>query len=185
MDKFGNSVSTTTTINSSYGSKIVVEGAGFLLNNEMDDFSSKPGEPNQFGLIGSEANKIEPNKRMQSSMSPTIILKDDKTFMVIGSPGGSTISTIVLQVILNVLDFNMDIQQAIDIPHIHHQWLPDVINYERFGLSLDVIQSLKNKGQILGGIRSLGRCEGIVIDSENKIIFGATDSRGFGAAVGF
>ena len=185
VDKFGNSVSTTTTINSSYGSKIVVEGAGFLLNNEMDDFSSKPGEPNQFGLIGSEANKIEPNKRMQSSMSPTIILKDDKTFMLIGSPGGSTISTIVLQVILNVLDFNMDIQQAIDMPHIHHQWLPDVINYERFGLSLDVIQSLKNKGQVLGGIRSLGRCEGIVIDSEKKIIFGATDPRGYGAAVGF
>ncbi len=185
VDKFGNSVSTTTTINSSYGSKIVVEGAGFLLNNEMDDFSSKPGEPNQFGLIGSEANKIEPNKRMQSSMSPTIILKDDKTFMLIGSPGGSTISTIVLQVILNVLDFNMDIQKAIDMPHIHHQWLPDVINYERFGLSLDVIQSLKNKGQVLGGIRSLGRCEGIVIDSENKIIFGATDPRGYGAAVGY
>lgn len=185
VDKFGNSVSTTTTINSSYGSKIVVEGAGFLLNNEMDDFSSKPGEPNQFGLIGSEANKIEPNKRMQSSMSPTIILKDDKTFMLIGSPGGSTISTIVLQVILNVLDFNMDIQKAIDMPHIHHQWLPDVINYERFGLSLDVIQSLKNKGQVLSGIRSLGRCEGIVIDSENKIILGATDPRGYGAAVGF
>lgn len=185
VDKFGNSVSTTTTINSSYGSKIVVEGAGFLLNNEMDDFSSKPGEPNQFGLIGSEANKIEPNKRMQSSMSPTIILKDDKTFMLIGSPGGSTISTIVLQVILNVLDFNMDIQKAIDMPHIHHQWLPDVINYERFGLSLDVIQSLKNKGQVLGGIRSLGRCEGIVVDSENKIIFGATDPRGYGAAVGY
>lgn len=185
VDKFGNSVSTTTTINSSYGSKIVVEGAGFLLNNEMDDFSSKPGEPNQFGLIGSEANKIEPNKRMQSSMSPTIILKDDKTFMLIGSPGGSTISTIVLQVILNVLDFNMDIQKAIDMPHIHHQWLPDVINYERFGLSLDVIQSLKNKGQVLDGIRSLGRCEGIVIDSVNKIIFGATDPRGYGAAVGY
>lgn len=185
VDKFGNSVSTTTTINSSYGSKIVVEGAGFLLNNEMDDFSSKPGEPNQFGLIGSEANKIEPNKRMQSSMSPTIILKDDKTFMLIGSPGGSTISTIVLQVILNVLDFNMDIQKAIDMPHIHHQWLPDVINYERYGLSLDVIQSLKNKGQVLGGIRSLGRCEGIVVDSENKIIFGATDPRGYGAAVGY
>ncbi len=185
VDKFGNSVSTTTTINSSYGSKIVVEGAGFLLNNEMDDFSSKPGEPNQFGLVGSEANKIEPNKRMQSSMSPAIILKDDKTFMVIGSPGGSTISTVVLQVILNVLDFNMDIQQAIDMPHIHHQWLPDVINYELFGLSLDVIQSLKNKGQVLSGIRSLGRCEGIVIDSENKIILGATDPRGYGAAVGF
>ena len=131
----------------------------------------KPGEPNQFGLIGSEANKIEPNKRMLSSMSPTIVLKDDKTFMVIGSPGGSTISTVVLQVVLNVLDFDMDIQQAIDMPRIHHQWLPDVINYERFGLSLDVIESLKNKGYILGGTRTLGRGEGIVVDSKIKYIW--------------
>ena len=185
IDKFGNAVSTTTTINSSFGSKVVVDGAGFLLNNEMDDFSSKPGEPNQFGLIGSEANKIEPGKRMQSSMSPTIILKDDKAFMLIGSPGGSTISTVVLQVILNVLDFGMDIQQAIDMPRIHHQWLPDEINYEKFGLSLDVIQSLQNRGHIFGGIRTLGRCEGIVVDFENEIFFGATDPRGYGAAIGF
>lgn len=185
VDKFGNAVSTTTTINSSFGSKVVVDGAGFLLNNEMDDFSSKPGEPNQFGLIGSEANKIEPGKRMQSSMSPTIILKDDKAFMLIGSPGGSTISTVVIQVILNVLDFGMDIQQAIDMPRIHHQWLPDEVNYEKFGLSLDVIQSLQNKGHIFGGIRTLGRCEGIVVDFENEIFFGATDPRGYGAAIGF
>ncbi len=185
VDKFGNAVSTTTTINSSFGSKVVVDGAGFLLNNEMDDFSSKPGEPNQFGLIGSEANKIEPGKRMQSSMSPTIILKDDKAFMLIGSPGGSTISTVVIQVILNVLDFGMDIQQAIDMPRIHHQWLPDEVNYEKFGLSLDVIQSLQNKGHIFGGIRILGRCEGIVVDFENEIFFGATDPRGYGAAIGF
>lgn len=185
VDKFGNAVSTTTTINSSFGSKIVVEGAGFLLNNEMDDFSSKPGEPNQFGLIGSEANKIEPNKRMLSSMSPTIVLKDDKPFMVVGSPGGSTISTVVLQVILNVLNFGMDIQQAIDMPRIHHQWLPDILYYERFGLSLDVIQALKNKRHIFGEKRTLGRCEGIVVDVENQIFFGATDPRGYGATVGF
>jgi gamma-glutamyltranspeptidase/glutathione hydrolase len=185
IDKYGNAVSTTTTINSSFGSKVVVEGAGFLLNNEMDDFSSKPGEPNQFGLIGSDANKIEPGKRMQSSMSPTIILKDNKPFMLIGSPGGSTISTVVLQVILNVLDYGMDIQQAIDMPRIHHQWLPDELNYERFGLSLDVIQSLQNKGHTIGDIRTLGRCEGIVVDFENEIFFGATDPRGYGAAIGF
>ncbi|MBE0551939.1 MAG: gamma-glutamyltransferase [Ignavibacterium sp.] len=185
IDKFGNAVSTTTTINSSFGSKVVVDGAGFLLNNEMDDFSSKHDEPNQFGLIGSEANKIEPGKRMQSSMSPTIILKDDRAFMLVGSPGGSTISTIVIQVILNVLDFGMDIQQAIDMPRIHHQWLPDEINYERFGLSLDVIQSLQNRGHLFGGIRTMGRCEGIVVDFENEIFFGATDPRGYGAAVGF
>ncbi|HEX9252630.1 MAG TPA: gamma-glutamyltransferase [Ignavibacteriaceae bacterium] len=185
IDKFGNAVSTTTTLNSSFGSKVVVEGAGFLLNNEMDDFSSKPGEPNQFGLIGSEANKIEPGKRMLSSMSPTIILKDDKAFMLVGSPGGSTIPTVVLQVILNILDFGMDIQQAIDMPRIHHQWLPDEVNYERYGLSLDVIQALQKKGHVFGGIRTLGRCEGIVVDFENEIIYGATDPRGFGAAIGF
>lgn len=185
IDKYGNAVSTTTTINSSFGSKVVVDGAGFLLNNEMDDFSSKPGEPNQFGLIGSEANKIEPGKRMLSSMSPTIILKDDKPYMLIGSPGGSTISTIVLQVILNVLDFDMDIQQAIDMPRIHHQWLPDVINYESFGMSLDIIHSLENRGHIFGEQRTLGRCEGILVDFNNKIFFGATDPRGYGAAIGF
>lgn len=185
VDKYGNAVSTTTTINSSFGSKVVVEGAGFLLNNEMDDFSSKPGEPNQFGLIGSEANKIEPGKRMLSSMSPTIILQDEKPFMVIGTPGGSTISTVVLQVILNVLDFGMDIQQAIDMPRIHHQWLPDEINYEKFGLSLDVIQSLQSKGHIFGTTRILGRCEGIVVDFENEILLGATDPRGYGAAIGY
>ncbi|HEX7357803.1 MAG TPA: gamma-glutamyltransferase [Ignavibacteriaceae bacterium] len=185
VDNFGNAVSTTTTINSSFGSKIVVEGAGFLLNNEMDDFSSKPGEPNQFGLIGSEANKIEPGKRMLSSMSPTIILKDDKPYMLIGSPGGSTISTVVLQVILNVLDFGMDIQQSIDMPRIHHQWLPDIIFTEKFGLSLDVMEALKSKGYEFGGYRTLGRCEGILIDKDNQIYFGATDPRGYGAAVGF
>jgi len=185
IDNFGNAVSTTTTINSSFGSKVVVEGAGFLLNNEMDDFSSKPGESNQFGLIGSEANKIEPGKRMLSSMSPTIILKDEKAYMIVGSPGGSTIPTVVLQVILNVLDFDMDIQQAIDMPRIHHQWLPDVINYEKFGLSLDVIQSLQNKGHRLGGVRTLGRCEGILVNFENKIFLGSTDPRGYGAAIGF
>ena len=185
IDKFGNAVSTTTTINSSYGSGIVVDGAGFLLNNEMDDFSSKPGVPNQFGLIGSEANKIEPGKRMLSSMSPTIVLKDNKPFLIVGSPGGSTISTVVLQVIMNVLDFDMNIQQAIDMPRIHHQWLPDIINYEDFGLSLDVIQSLQNLGHIFGDIRILGRVEGIIFDSENQIFYGATDPRGYGAAVGY
>jgi gamma-glutamyltranspeptidase/glutathione hydrolase len=185
IDKFGNAVSTTTTINSSFGSKIVVEGAGFLLNNEMDDFSSKPGEANQFGLIGSEANKIEPGKRMLSSMTPTIILNDEKPFMIIGSPGGSTISTVVLQVILNVLEFGMDIQQAIDMPRIHHQWLPDRIDYEKFSLTKDVIESLNVRGQIIGYEIILGRAEGIIADYINHVFFGASDSRGYGAAVGY
>ena len=173
VDRFGNAVSTTTTINSSYGSGVVVDGAGFLLNNEMDDFSSKPGVPNQFGLIGSEANKIEPGKRMLSSMSPTIVLKDNKPFLVVGSPGGSTIPTVVLQVIMNVLDFEMDIQQAIDMPRIHHQWLPDSTYNEKFGLSLDVIQALKNRGHKFGDERVLGRTEGILINSDDKIFYGA------------
>lgn len=182
IDKDGNAVSTTTTINSSYGSKVVVDGAGFLLNNEMDDFSSKPGEPNQFGLIGSDANKIEPHKRMQSSMSPTIVLKDNKPVLIVGSPGGSTISTVVLQVILNVLDFGMNIQQAINMPKFHHQWLPDQIDYENYGLSLDVKNSLMQKGQIFGNRRSLGRVEGIFFDEEENIFLGATDPRGYGKA---
>jgi gamma-glutamyltranspeptidase/glutathione hydrolase len=185
IDSYGNAVSTTTTINSSYGSKVVVEGAGFLLNNEMDDFSVKPGVPNQFGLTGSEANKIEPGKRMVSSMSPTILLKDDKPYLIIGSPGGSTISTVVLQVLMNVVDFRMDIQQAIDMPRIHHQWLPDKIDYEKFGLPADVISALKLMGHIIGEERILGRVEGILADYNQNIFYGATDPRGYGAAIGY
>lgn len=185
IDSYGNAVSTTTTINSGYGSKVVVEGAGFLLNNEMDDFSVKPGVPNQFGLTGSEANKIEPGKRMVSSMTPTILLKDNKPFLIIGSPGGSTIATVVLQVLMNAVDFGMDIQQAIDMPRIHHQWLPDRIDYEKFGLTMDVINSLKQKGHNIGFERSLGRVEGIIADYNSNIFYGATDPRGFGAAIGY
>jgi gamma-glutamyltranspeptidase / glutathione hydrolase len=184
-DSFGNAVSTTTTINSWYGNKIVVEGAGFLLNNEMDDFSSKPGTANQFGLLGGEANSIQPEKRMLSAMTPTIILKDDKPFLIAGSPGGSTIITVVLQVIMNCIDFGMDIQTAINQPRIHHQWFPERIDFEEFGLTLDVKQNLTSKGHIIGFRRSLGRVEGIMIDHSNKIIYGATDPRGYGAAVGF
>lgn len=185
VDKFGNAVSTTTTINSWFGNKIVVDGAGFFMNNEMDDFSSKPGSPNQFGLLGGEANSIQPNKRMLSAMTPTIVLKEGKPFMVIGSPGGSTIITTVLQVILNAIDFGMDIQEAIDAPRFHHQWLPDQIDYEKFGLSQDVMENLKSRGQNIGEERSLGRAEGIIIDSKKNIFFGATDSRANGLALGY
>jgi len=185
IDRYGNAVSTTTTINSSYGSKVVVDGAGFFLNNEMDDFSSKAGEPNQFGLIGSYANRIEPNKRMQSSMSPAIVLKDNTPVLIVGSPGGSTISTVVLQVILNVLNFGMDIQQAINKPRIHHQWLPDQIDYESFGLTIDVKNSLIERGHFIGSERSLGRVEGIFYDEIEKIFYGATDPRGYGKAASY
>lgn len=184
-DKFGNLVSVTTTINSGYGSKVVVDGCGFFLNNEMDDFSAKPGTPNQFGLLGGTANQIEPYKRMLSSMTPTIVLKNGKPFLVLGSPGGSTIITVVLQVILNCIDFGMDIRTAIDMPRIHHQWFPDQIYYEEFGLSEDVKENLLAKGHKLGEKRKLGLVEGILIDSEKGIFYGASDSRGSGTAEGY
>ncbi len=184
-DKDGNAVSVTTTINSAYGSKIVVDGAGFLLNNEMDDFSSKPGAPNQFGLLGSEANSIQPQKRMLSSMTPTIVLKNDKPFLIIGSPGGSTIITVVLQVIMNCIDFHMNIKEAIEAPRIHNQWLPDEIYAEPFGLSSDVRDNLIKMGYKFGKDRTLGLAEGIKIDQSDGIIFGSSDPRGNGLAKGF
>lgn len=185
MDKNGMSVSATVTINSSYGNKIVVEGAGFLMNNEMDDFSAKPGEPNQFGLLGNEANSIQPGKRMLSAMTPTIILKNKNPYMIIGSPGGSTIITVVLQVVLNVIDFKMNIQEAINAPRIHHQWYPDRIDYEKYALVKDVIEALKQKGQIIGEESLLGRAEGIIYDFKSKTFWGASDSRAYGKAVGY
>ncbi|TSA27954.1 MAG: gamma-glutamyltransferase [Ignavibacteriales bacterium] len=184
-DQFGNAVATTYTLNGGYGNRIVVEGLGFLLNNEMDDFSSKPGVPNQYGLVGSVANSIQPKKRMLSSMTPTIILKDDKPFMVIGTPGGSTIITSVLQTILNVLDFNMNIYDAIAAPKIHHQWLPDEIDFEKFSLSDDVQKNLLARGHKLGKEKSLGRMEGIILDHRTNTFYGATDPRGYGKAEGW
>ncbi len=187
-DKDGNAVGVTTTINSGFGSKIVVEGAGFLLNNEMDDFSSKPGEPNQFGLLGAEANSIEPGKRMLSAMTPTIVLKNDKPFIITGSPGGSTIITVVLQVIMNVIDFNMNIQEAVNAPRIHHQWMPDIIYLEEFAVSKDVKFNLEKMGYKFGDrnqtFRVLGSAQSILIDDEN--IYGAPDPRrGKASAIGY
>jgi len=186
VDSYGNAVSVTTTLNSTFGNKIVVAGAGFIMNNEMDDFSGKPGTSNQYGLLGGEANSIEPNKRMLSAMTPTIVLNsENKPFLVIGSPGGSTIITTVLQVILNVIDFNMDIQEAIDAARFHHQWKPDRIDFENFGMTYDVKKNLIQKGQFIGKKRVLGRAEGILIDYKNDIIWGASDPRGYGEAVGY
>jgi len=186
-DKEGNAVSVTTTINSGFGSKIVVEGAGFLLNNEMDDFSAKPGEPNQFGLLGSKANSIEPEKRMLSSMTPTLVLKNDKPYIIVGSPGGSTIITIVLQVILNVIDFEMNIQEAVNFPRIHHQWLPDKIYCEKYSVNKDVETKLLEMGYELANrnntFRILGSAQSIMI--KDGIIYGASDPRRSGTAVGY
>ncbi|STQ85877.1 gamma-glutamyltranspeptidase [Helicobacter muridarum] len=176
-DKWGNAVSVTYTINGSYGAMVAVEGAGFLLNNEMDDFSIKPGVPNLYGLIGNDANAIEPNKRPLSSMSPTILLKDGKLFMVVGSPGGSRIITTVLQVISNVIDHGMNISQAVEFSRIHHQWLPDEIRVESFGLNKDTQDALKRMGYKITELPDMGDVNAIVRDIKTGIYYGVTDPR--------
>mgnify|MGYP003342931954 FL=1 len=184
VDRWGNAVSVTTTINLSYGNGCVVEGAGFFLNNEMDDFSSKPGVPNAFGLIGNEANAVGPGKRPLSSMTPTIVLKDSKPFIVIGSPGGSTIITTTMQTILNVVDHDMDIKEAVCASRFHSQWLPDVIQYEPRGLIEDLKKALEKKGHKLvqrGGY--IGEANGIMISEEGY--FGGGDCRGETSAIGY
>ncbi|MFA5834065.1 MAG: gamma-glutamyltransferase [Bacteroidota bacterium] len=186
VDKWGNCVSVTTTLNGGFGCSVAVDGAGFILNNEMDDFSAKPGVPNIYGAIGNIANEIQPNKRMLSSMTPTIVVKDGKPFMVIGTPGGTTIITTVMQVICNVIDFEMNIQQAIDAPRIHHQWSPDETYYERRGLSSDTVEKLEAMGHHMKERRGTsGLAEGIIIDNAKGMLYGATDPRGYGQAIGY
>jgi gamma-glutamyltranspeptidase/glutathione hydrolase len=189
IDKDGNSVSVTTTLNNSYGSKVYVEGAGFFLNNEMDDFSSKPGHPNFYGLIGSEANSIQPNKRMLSSMTPTIVLKNNKPSLILGTPGGSTIITSVFQTILNIYEFNMNVQDAVNAPRFHHQWLPDVIIIEKNSPNntIDSLLRGKNYNVIplpfeydISGMSprsSIGAVDAIFINDNGKVSGGA-DYRG-------
>jgi gamma-glutamyltranspeptidase / glutathione hydrolase len=184
VDKFGNAVSVTTTLNGGYGSRVVVGDAGFFLNNEMDDFSVKPGEPNMFGLLGGEANEIAPMKRMLSSMTPTIVDKDGRLFMVVGTPGGATIITSVFQVITNVIDFNMGMQTAVDYPRIHHQWQPDVIFPEENALSSDQMEALENLGHSLETRSSIGRVDAILVLPDGKLEGGA-DPRGDDAAAGY
>lgn len=184
VDKDGNAASVTTTLNNSYGSLVVVEGAGFLLNDEMDDFSVKPGTPNLYGLVGGKANAIEPSKRMLSSMTPSILEKDGKLFMVVGTPGGSTIITSVFQAILNVVDFGMTMQEAVAAPRFHHQWLPDQIDYEPNAISENVRESLKQKGYTLKERKPYGRVEGILVNSDKTYQAGA-DPRGDDKAVGY
>ena len=184
VDKYGNAVSVTTTINGGYGSKVVVEGAGFLLNNEMDDFSVKPGYPNMFGLVGGEANSIEPNKRMLSSMTPTIIEKDDNLFMVVGTPGGSTIITSVYQTILNVIDYGMGMQEAVDSKKFHHQWLPDVLAVEENTLSDELSNDLTNIGHKIMIRKTLGRMDCILVREDGSFEGGA-DKRGDNVALGY
>jgi gamma-glutamyltranspeptidase / glutathione hydrolase len=184
IDPAGNAVSTTTTLNGAYGSKVVVNGAGFLLNNEMDDFSVKPGVPNMFGLVGGEANAIAPGKRMLSSMTPTILEKDGKLFMVVGTPGGSTIITSVFQAILNVVEHDMTMQQAVAAPRFHHQWLPDVIQHEPDAISPTVRTILESKGYKLEQRNRYGRVDAILVLPNGKLEAGA-DPRGDDAVSGF
>ena len=184
VDSEGTAVSNTYTLNFGFGSGIAVAGAGFLLNNEMDDFSAAPGVPNAYGLLGGAANAIEPGKRMLSSMSPTIVLKDDKPFIVTGSPGGSRIITTTLQVIMNVIDHKMDIAEAVGAPRIHHQWLPDEIRIEE-GIAADTIKVLKSMGHKVSVGKPMGAASSILIDPEDSTLYGADDPRRPGAAVGY
>ena len=206
VDADGLAVSTTTTLNGGYGSHVVVEGAGFFLNNEMDDFAAKPGTPNMFGLVQGEANAVGPGKRMLSSMTPTIVEDPEgRLFLIIGSPGGPRIITTTYEVILNVIDHGMDIQEAVAAPRVHHQWLPDVLFAERLGLARDVVDALERRGWTVsesGGTWS--RADGILVryasssetvdpsgldeiadTTTGRVYFGGADPRGEDAAVGY
>ena len=187
VDAEGNAVANTYTLNDSYGSSATVEGTGILLNNEMDDFAAKPGTANMYGLIQGERNAVAPRKRPLSAMTPTIVLRKDGSFwFTVGSPGGPTIINTVLCVVTNVIDYDMNIQQAIDAPRIHHQWLPDEMVSEPYGLSGDTQRALTSRGHKLAKLRYLGDAEGIMIEEKTGIRLGATDARrSDGLAVGY
>ena len=184
VDQFGNAISVTTTLNGTYGSQLYCSELGFFLNNEMDDFSSKPGSPNMFGLIGGSANKIEPQKRMLSSMTPTIVEKDNKLLMALGSPGGSRIITSVLQTILNVHEFDMNMNKAVNSPRFHHQWMPDSIKIESNSFNPKLIEELKLFGYNIGYKDPIGVVDGILV-LPSGLLEGGADNRGDDTAIGF
>ena len=184
VDQFGNAIAVTTTLNGTYGSQLYCSELGFFLNNEMDDFSSKPGSPNMYGLIGGSANKIEPQKRMLSSMTPTIVEKDNNLFMTLGSPGGSRIITSVLQTILNVHEFNMTMNEAVNSPRFHHQWMPDTIKIESNSFDSKLIKELSSYGYNIGYKNPIGIVDGILVKT-NGILEAGADKRGDDTAFGF
>ncbi len=177
MDRFGNGVATTTTLNGSFGSGVTVPGAGFLMNNEMDDFATRPGSPNVYGLIDGETNAVGPGKRPLSSMTPTVVKKDGKLYLLLGSPGGPTIINTVLNVLSNVIDLNFDIQEAVDAPRFHHQWKPDVIRVEKGGFSAPVQAALRKKGYQIEFRNQIGDAHCIMVDPKTGIYLGAPDPR--------
>jgi gamma-glutamyltranspeptidase/glutathione hydrolase len=184
VDSHGNAVSATTTLNDTFGTGIVVDSAGFLLNNQMDDFSVKPGFPNMYGLVGGEVNSIFPGKRMLSSMTPSIVERNGKLFLIVGSPGGSTIPTTVFQIIVNVIDFGMTIQEAVDAGRFHHQWLPDWISYEKNTIDSLTIKNLMQMGHLLKERTTIGSMNAIMILPDGKKAAGA-DKRGDNSSCGY
>ncbi|HWX94686.1 MAG TPA: gamma-glutamyltransferase [Terriglobales bacterium] len=184
VDPAGNAVAVTTTLNETFGSRVTAEGLGFLLNDEMDDFTAKQGAPNAYGLIQGPANAIGPGKRPLSAMSPTMVLKDGKLFLVLGSPGGPTIISTVANVLMGVVDFGMDIQEAVNAPRFHHQWLPDEIRAED-RISPDTLVILRAKGHKFKMEHLWGDGECIEVDPKTSERLGASDGRNNGKAVGF
>ncbi|MDO5633114.1 MAG: gamma-glutamyltransferase [Paracoccus sp. (in: a-proteobacteria)] len=181
IDRHGNAVSNTYTINFSYGSGLVADGTGILMNNEMDDFSAKPGVPNAYGLIGGDANAVEPGKRPLSSMTPTLVKKDGEIWLATGSPGGARIITTVLQVVMNMIDHDMNVAEASTAPRIHHQWLPDELRIEE-GISIDTIRLLQGKGHNVSLQEVMGSTQSVMRDPESGYLLGASDPRRAGAA---